>query len=245
MSKRRIFIPEQRVKAGEVELLRPEAKHLVTVLGLRDGDRVVVFDGEGREYDATLRNTGRCKGAALRIEGPGRKAEGGALDVTLIVALIKNRNFDLVVRKAAELGAARLVPVVTERTVKEAGAGVSRWRKISAEASRQCGRADVMDVAEVTQFGSAIASCTGSLRLMAWEGGGTTLAESLRAWAGGSISIAVGPEGGFTHGEVAAARAAGFVPVTLGPRILRTETVPLALLAIMQYVFGDLGGTKT
>jgi 16S rRNA (uracil1498-N3)-methyltransferase len=161
----------------------------------------------------------------------------------LYQAIIKHRHFDLVVQKAAELGAARVVPVRTARTVKEAHAGAGRWRAIAAEASRQCGRADVMAVDEVAALDAALAGCAAATRVIAWEGdGGSPLADALARHAGGSIALAVGPEGGFTDGELQAAVAAGFVPVTLGRRVLRAETAPLALLSVVQYVLGDLGG---
>lgn len=245
MSQRRIHIESHRIRAGGIPLLKAETRHLVTVLGLGDGATVIVFDGRGNEYDASLACPGRGAGASLLIEGPGRCVPAPCLEINLVVAIIRNRNFDLVVQKAAELGTARLIPAVTQRTVKEARSGVSRWKKISAEASRQCGRADLMDVTEVAPFARAIASCPGSLKLLAWEAGGVPLAEALRAGVERSVTIAIGPEGGFTDAEVGLARSAGFVPVCLGPRILRTETVPLALLAIMQYLFGDLGGIAT
>jgi 16S rRNA (uracil1498-N3)-methyltransferase len=244
MSSRRIHIEHHRIRPGGVPLLRSEVRHLVTVLGLHDGDAVTVFDGEGREYDAMLCHAGRGEAAALSILGPGRSVPAPGLDITLIVAIIKNKNFDLVVQKAVELGTTRLMPVVTARTVKQARSGVSRWQKISVEASRQCGRGDVMDVADVTRFDKAVAECGAGLKLLAWERGGMALAEAVRTTEGKTIAIAAGPEGGFSDPEVGLAESAGFVPVTLGPRILRTETVPLALLAIMQYLFGDLSGAQ-
>ena len=156
----------------------------------------------------------------------------------------------MVVRKCAELGAAVLVPVRTARTVKEAASGSDRWRKISVEASRQCGRADVMKVEDVGQFDAAVAGCVSSLRLIAWEGGdegpeSVPFADALDGageGGGGSIAMAVGPEGGFIPGEIASAVASGFTPVSLGRRILRSETVPLCMLAVVQYRFGELNG---
>lgn len=245
MSAPRIHIPAARIEHGEAALERDEQSYLVTVLRLGGGAPVVVFDGEGREYDATLSLPARKVGARLVI-GAGRPSpapRGPA--ITLIQALIKNRHFDLVVRKAAELGAARVVPVRTARTVKEAHAGSGRWRAISAEASRQCGRADLMVLDDVCALDAALATSPAALKLFAWEGeGGVPLKQALDGYHGGSIAVAVGPEGGFTDAEVAGAQAVGFTPVTLGGRILRAETAPIAVLAVIQYVLGDLGGPR-
>ena len=232
---------------GTVVLAGEETHYLSGVLRLGDGDRVRIFDGEGAEFDAEL-NTADGE-ATLTILGRVTPVTGvTGPRVTVIAAVIKNRNFDMVVRKCAELGAVSLVPVRTARTVKEAAAGSDRWRKISVEASRQCGRTDVMKVEEVGRFDAAIAGCGSSLRLIAWEGGdegpeAVPFADALESagW-GGSIAIAVGPEGGFVAGEVETAVAAGFTPVSLGRRILRSETVPLCMLAVVQYSFGDLNG---
>ena len=241
MSVPRIHIPAARIANGEAALERDETHYLVNVLRLGGGAAVVVFDGAGHEHDATLALPA-SRGAAKLFVGAARPVEAPpGPPITLIQALIKNRHFDLVVQKAAELGAARLVPVRTARTVKEAHAGSGRWRAIAADACRQCRRADLMAVEDVAGLKEALAGCAATLRLIAWEGhDGVPLGRALEGFAGGSIAVAVGPEGGFTDGELALAMDAGFTPVTLGKRILRAETAPLVLLAVIQHVLGDL-----
>jgi 16S rRNA (uracil1498-N3)-methyltransferase len=244
MGAKRIHIVPERIAAGKISLTRDERHYLLDVLRLAGGDRVTIFDGSGMEHEAEVLIGG--EEAALRVSEPAGRCAAPALSITMIVSLIKHKNFDLVARKSAELGAARLIPVRTKRTVKESEAGVDRWRRISAEASRQCGRADIMAVDGAVPFENAVASCARGTRLIAWEGdGGQTrskpVKDVLSIGGGQEWAIAVGPEGGFESGEVEFAAGHGFVPVSLGGRILRTETVPLAILSIVQYLFGDIG----
>jgi 16S rRNA (uracil1498-N3)-methyltransferase len=120
-----------------------------------------------------------------------------------------------------------------------------RWRKIAREAARQCGRADVLEVAEVSTLEAALAAAPEGARFVFHEGARTSpLAAALPASAT-QVTAAVGPEGGFTDAEVAAARAHGFVPVGLGPRVLRAETAALAALAVLGWALGDLRSDST
>jgi 16S rRNA (uracil1498-N3)-methyltransferase len=195
---------------------------------------VVVFDGEGGEWDASLAGDG----TSVELAGKRADVKPGGARITVLAAVLKHGNFDIVVRKSAELGAVSLVPIITARTVKKAPGGVERWRRISSEASRQCRRADLMAVSDVTPFGRALSGVSADLKLMALEG---TAGGFNAHVAPQSIAILTGPEGGWTRDEAAAASAAGFTAVGLGPRILRGETAPLVMLSILQYLFGDTG----
>jgi 16S rRNA (uracil1498-N3)-methyltransferase len=248
----RIHIPAERIDGLTARLARNEAHYLRDVLRLSDGAVVSVFDGKGNEAQAILSSAaGRESALELSESLHTSPTSGGALDVTVIAALIKHKNFDFMVRKAAELGASRIIPVRTERTVKEGGSGADRWRKIAVEASRQSRRADVMQVEETIHLEKALSSALQDLKLIAWEGGTGTgapcsipLADALPASRPKNAVVAVGPEGGFTDDETGFALKCGFVAVGLGPRILRSETAPLAVLAVLQYIFGDLGGRQ-
>jgi len=173
------------------------------------------------------------------------------LKVTLLQGFPKGDKIELIIQKAVELGVARVVPMACSRSVANVPAGkvaarVERWQTIAAEAAKQSGRAVVPEISQPVEFTGAIGEVQASLKLVAYEVAGSGLKEVLRR-AGesqslDSIACLVGPEGGLSRDEVEAAEAAGFVPVTLGPRILRTETAALTLVSAVMYELGDVGG---
>jgi len=175
--------------------------------------------------------------------GERRAVAGPAVALTLLCAVPRGPRMDLLVQKTSELGVARIVPVVTERSVArpDAEAGKrARWEKIAREAARQCGRADVPEVAAPTPLADALAAPDlPPRRLALFEG---ERARSLRAelaeTAPAPTALLVGPEGGLAPAEMAAARAAGFVPVGLGRLILRVETAAIVAVALV----GDAAG---
>ena len=166
--------------------------------------------------------------------------------MTLLQGLPKADKLELIIQKAVELGVTTIVPVETERSIvkldsRKAVERVARWQKIAEEAARQSQRAEIATIEPVMSVSAALARAkeSGEHRLVLDEEERTVrLRDQLAA---GSFTFLIGPEGGLTRDEVEAATRAGFIPVTLGPRILRTETVGLAVLAIVQHVLGDLG----
>jgi 16S rRNA (uracil1498-N3)-methyltransferase len=237
----RLFVAPEQI--GEVVRLSPEqSRHLETVLRLAPGNEVEVFDGRGVRWRARLESAG-----VLRL---GERQEGhrGASDVWLAQALAKGEKLDLVVQKATELGATRILPLATERSVvrldDERGARrLERFRRIAEEAARQSGRSDVPRV----DAPCALDDLGALLRedperrgvLLDPAERDVRLAQAVRGAA--KLLLAVGPEGGFSDAERHAAIAAGFVRASLGPLVLRTETAGLAALAIVQHVAGELG----
>ena len=246
----RLFVEPQKLAEKIVVLADEDHRYLTRVLRLAVDDTVTLFDGN--TIEATARIT-RIGPRALELEIEERHAVA-AIDrphVTVIQGLAKGDKLDLVVQKATELGAARIIPVTTSRAIARLDANTirtmsrrARWQKIAREASRQSGRLDVPEVEGVTALITALnASPKEALKLMLWEGARQTTLRSVLPAADEAprqIVIAVGPEGGFTVEEVEAARHAGFTPVGLGPRILRTETAALVVLSILGYALGDL-----
>jgi 16S rRNA (uracil1498-N3)-methyltransferase len=245
----RLFVEPHKLTEEIVVLTDEDHRYLTRVLRLAIGETVVLFDGASLEVTARIIRVGP-RAMELKIEERRPVAAIDRPHVTVIQALAKGDKIDLVVQKATELGAARIIPVATERAVSRLDAGTlrtlsrgTRWQKIAREASRQSGRLDVPEVEAVTSLQTALlASPKEALKLILWEGARqTTLRSVLPSEPPRQIVFAVGPEGGFTSDEVEAARQAGFVAVGLGPRILRTETAALVTLAILGYALGDLG----
>jgi len=244
---RRYFIeqppPPPDQPDAKVVLGGTEAHHLLHVMRARVGDRVVLFDGSGREFAAVIEQLGRSD-IRLRIECCEAVDRELDRDVTLAVALPKGERQRWLVEKATELGAARLIPLECERGVAQPTAkALERLRRAVVEASKQCGRNRLMEVAEPVQFATLLGRHDGTTRRLiaqprpAATGGGKaaggTGSASPFAPGPGEVVAAVGPEGGFSPEEVAAAREAGFEPVDLGPRILRVETAAVALLTLL------------
>lgn len=235
--------PIAALAAGPRTLSGEASHHLCRVLRLRDGDRFVAFDPALLvEADAVIVE---ASGSAVRVEiGATRPADVVALvPLVLVYGLAKGDKVDSVVRDATELGATRIVIARTARAVAKvegdkASAKLERWRRISEQAARQCGRADPPAIEGVLDWKEALeaAAQDAGARFCLWENATDPLGPKLSAVvaAKGSLAFAVGPEGGLTEAEVEEARVAGFAPVSLGRFILRTETVAAAVLGAVR-----------
>lgn len=170
------------------------------------------------------------------------------LHLTLAQALIKSDKFDWVTQKVTELGVSRIIPLVTThsevlRSEEHGEKRIKRWERISLEALKQCGRRRLVEIAQPMSWEQYLTSESSAVRVVLAERGGRTLgsvaAEMLAPPE--SVSLAIGPEGGWDEREIEMATAHGVVPVHLGPRILRTETAAIAAATLVQFLFGDLG----
>lgn len=241
----RLHVPKAEI-APTVVVRGDRAGYLRDVLRLKPGAPIEVFDGEGMIYAAKLEQWVGDDAELTLGEGVARPFTGAT--ITLLQGLPKADKLELVIQKAVELGVRRVVPVACERSIvkldaKKAVERVQRWQKIADEASRQCKRADVAEIGDVVALDKLLAAAplAGERRLLLDE---EETALRMRDALGSPAAhwvLLVGPEGGFTREEVAAAKRAGFQTVTLGPRILRTETAGLAAISIVQHVLGDLG----
>ncbi len=238
----RLPIPRERI-TERVRLERAERHYLADVLRLSEGAALEVFDGQGGRYAATLVSPDEL---AL---GPRRQDDAcGGRAIVLAQALAKGEKMDLVVQKATELGASELAPFQSARCVvrlegRKAEERVARWRRIAEEASRQCGRADVPAVRPIEDFSALLerARARREAPLVLFEQEKALRLSLALAKTEGPVLVVVGPEGGFTDAEMALATARGAQAVTLGRRILRTETAGLAALAVARFLEGDLG----
>jgi 16S rRNA (uracil1498-N3)-methyltransferase len=250
MQRHRFYATPDSIDGATINLSREETHHLASVLRLKAGDQVFVFDGCGREYRcsiASLKN--RC--ALLEIIEPLTNNVESPINLTLGQALAKGEKFDLIVQKATELGTRRIVPLVTENAAvtlkdKQAEKRLERWRRISLEALKQSGRRTIVEIAApvaLSEFVSEVELRPDASRalLVFSERGGVSIDEALKATARGVEVIAlVGPEGGWSQAELELLSERGAKAVTLGPRVLRTETAAIVAVSLIQHALGDI-----
>ena len=219
-----------------------QSHHLSHVLRLTAGDAVIVFDGRGSEYEATIARIARS-GVTLNVSEPRRVDRESPLEVTLAQGISSGDRMDYTVQKAVELGVAAIQPLATERSVvkldrERAVKRVAHWQAIAIASCEQCGRNRVPEVLPVQHFTAWLgAPAAGVLRLTLAPDAALKLAELERP--GRPIILLAGPEGGFSPREREDAEHAGCTAVRLGPRVLRTETAAVAALAAMQVLWGD------
>ena len=222
------------------EISGSDAHHLRDVLRLKAGDPLELLDGSGKVYDARIVEINKERIICRSISSRPAETEP-RLKITLAQAIPKSSKMDFIIEKCTELGVNKIIPLLTERTVKMA-AKLERWRKIAKSAAQQSGRCIIPEIAEPLKFGQFL-KLRGQydLALIAWEGEKeNTLKKSLQSPLLPPIPqilVLIGPEGGFTSQEIELAKAAGFTPVSLGKTILRTETAGLAALAAIMYQF--------
>ena len=245
MRHHRFLVPEIPSRGESLTLIGDEHHHLSRVLRLRPGQAVRVFDGRGREAEATLLGVERRE-SVLRIGTQVDDPVESPLPTLLLQSFAAGDRVDLALRRATELGVSRVVVLEAERSAstgrRPGDKRLGHWRRIAAEAARQSGR---RVVPEVHLIGASepwpAPPGEGGKGLVLDPGAGESLADLLmREAAPGGVALAVGPEGGWSEGDGDRARAAGYWPVRLGPRILRTEAAGPAALAMVQASWGDL-----
>jgi 16S rRNA (uracil1498-N3)-methyltransferase len=230
----RLFVRQPLGDGVAVELDPKQANYLGNVLRLGAGAELLVFDDISGEWLARIAEAGK-KRMTLTVERKTREPEI-IPDVWLAFAPVKRAQTDWLVEKATELGAARLVPVITQRTIAET-VRLDRLQSIAIEAAEQCGRTRVPQIVEPLPLKRFVDELDPTRHVyFADENGGEPVADTFQE---GPAVILVGPEGGFTDEERAFVRGAGASPISLGPRILRAETAALASLSAYMALAGD------
>ncbi|MEA3251399.1 MAG: 16S rRNA (uracil(1498)-N(3))-methyltransferase [Pseudomonadota bacterium] len=242
MSVPRIHFDATLTAGAELSLPEGPARHVAAVLRLREGAALTLFDGRGQEAAAVLVEVTR-KRVVARIEAVEAGRGESPLAVHLGQAISKGDRMDYAIQKAVELGVASITPLYTEHgDVRLKGEREARklahWQGVASSACEQSGRATVPTIHPPQPLGAWLASRDEALRLMLHPATDTSWQQAGEIT---SAALLIGPEGGLSPAEVDAATAAGFTPLTLGPRILRTETAPVVVLTLLQYYFGDLG----
>jgi 16S rRNA (uracil1498-N3)-methyltransferase len=242
----RFFLSPQHWDVATPQLDADESHHATDVLRLEPGARLTIFDGKGREAMATISGI-EGKAVQLKIGAASRQAHLAA-EITLVQAVPKGKNMDLIVQKAVELGASRIIPVLSERTIVrlepgEAARKAAKWQQVALEACKQCGQNRIPDIdppgplsAVFSRGGLPELMLVGSLQPDARPIKG--LLAEFTADHGRlpkSAAVFIGPEGDFTPAELALAKSQGCLPVTLGPIILRTETAAIYCLSVLAH----------
>jgi 16S rRNA (uracil1498-N3)-methyltransferase len=234
---------DRPLATGDVFSL-PEAtgNHLVRVLRLEVGDACVLFNGDGHDYSARLLSREK-RGAAVEVVARTEVANESPLRIALIQGIARGERMDLILQKATELGVAAFAPASTDRTevkldAERSDKKMAHWRGVLASACEQCGRAKLPALASPRALSDAVAADTSAHRLMLDPDADAAIAD-LALPADATVTLAIGPEGGFSERDRAMLKAGGFRGVRLGPRIQRTETAGLAAIAALMALYGD------
>lgn len=239
----RIYFPDPIPDHGRCALPAAKAHHLAHVLRLAAGDPVVLFDGRGMAHDAVIT---ACARGAVSVQIGSRRDEQreSPLQVTLAQAVSSGERMDYTIQKAVELGATAVQPLLAERCVvrlsgERAAKKLLHWQGVAVSACEQCGRDVVPEVRPLLALRDWLQQPgpAGGLRLLLAPGAAAGLRDLSRP--AGGITVLAGPEGGLSPTEADDAVRAGFTPLRLGPRVLRTETAAVALLAALQALWGD------
>ena len=247
----RAYAPAASAAATEIRLTPEESHHLVTVNRCGRGDPVTVFDGRGREWLTECIDPSKSA-VVLRVK-ESRQAKAPPHEITLGQALPKGATMDDIVRQATEIGAARIVPLLSERTQvhldgDRAGKKLEKWRTTAIEAAKQCGNPWLPEITAIQALATFISSAKDyDLKLVAsLHGGAASLKKSLGHYAAKhghpprKVLWLVGPEGDFSPAEMTVAISAGFQPVTLGPLVLRSDTAAICALSILSHELGSI-----
>lgn len=237
---RRFYASNESFKDGEVMLDADETRHLRDVLRLGATEDVSVFDGCGREFRCSVLEIGK-KGTSLKVVSEVQPASPeSAFEITLAATVLNGEKYDLIIQKAAELGVTNIIPLHTVRCdvkIKDAVKRMARWQRIALEATKQSGRAKLMQISEPVAFDALLGDRKNENLVLFSEREG---AEFSGVKPANKITALFGPKGGWDDSELNAARSCGITVVTLGGRILRAETAAISITAILQHRFGDL-----
>lgn len=242
--KTRLFSPDPLVADSELWLTGEQARYVTRVLRLKANDVISMFDGSGGQYDAAIKSC--CKDRVLVQLGEHHAAEvESRLAIHLVQGISRGGRMDVVIQKSTELGVRRITPIITEFSVVKLGSDRSirrheHWQKISQSACEQCGRNTLPQIDLPQNLSSWLgkrndAGMTGIML----DPGSTESISSMQVPEAG-VELLIGPEGGLSDAERTQCQESGFRSVSLGPRVLRTETAALAGISVLQSLWGDL-----
>ena len=235
----RFYVPPENVKDSLIHITGEEAHHIKDVMRLKNSDKVVVFDGTGREYSGFIKESGSKKVTVEIISTKTPSLEKKA-EITLAQAIPKKAKMDFIIEKATELGVSTIIPLLSERTVvrlddEKSRSKVLRWKKIATSAAKQCGRSDIPEVRNVKKFYFTVDTAENyDLALLACLSTGTeTIRSALSRFETGKIILFIGPEGDFTPEEIIMAEKSYCRLITLGGLVLKSDTAAISALSIL------------
>lgn len=238
----RIFVSDDSIVSGLAVISGDDAHHIARVLRKRIGDRLTLCDGRGTDYECSIESITE-DGVKARILREDKSSAISDTRITLYMANPKADKMDMIVQKSVELGVYKIVPFISERCVSRPDEKASlkkktRWCAIAKSAAEQCGAANIPEVSDICDFETAVENASKhDLPLFLYEGETATSIKSVLSQRGNAcdISVFVGPEGGFSLKEAQHAKQSGMISVSLGARILRCETAPLAAICFINY----------
>ena len=244
----RFYITPDNIVENALKVTGENSHYLRNVLRVRKGEELRAFDGTGKEYLCQVVKV-HPRHVALHIIEIFDVDTEPSVEICLVQGLIKAKHFEFAIQKCTELGVKKFIPVVTERTVvklkgKRAENRRLRWKKIAVEAAKQCGRSFYPEVEPVTSFGDALKIIqTRDMSIIPWEEEKALTLKKVLTGGGEShlprkVMVFIGPEGGFSSQEVSLAKKAGVIPVSLGPRLLRSETAAIAAVSVLIHELG-------
>ena len=238
----RFFVPKENVQGDLIHVDGPEARHILNVMRMKEGDKVVVFDGTGSEYTGFIKEV-KLKSLTVEIISTQTPKRERTLEITLAQSMPKKEKMDYIIEKATELGVHSIIPIISERTIvkvsqERSDNKIARWKKIAQAAAKQCGRTDVPEIKNIQKFYNAVDNINNfDLALMACLAEDTiSFKEAISGIGSEKIIVFIGPEGDFTPDEIEMAKEnTNCKFISLGKRVLKSDTAGLYILSVLNH----------
>jgi len=236
----RIFTPQLLASNSTLALAEAQSHYLSKVLRMQAGRELILFNGEGGEYRAEISAVYK-KHIDVDVKEFSAENRQSHLQLELAIGVSRGERMDWVLQKATELGVTKIIPLMTERTEVKLGGEradkkMEHWQHIIISACEQCQRNLLPELSEPKIYSEWISHCDAELKFVLHHRDNKGLPQDKTTQ---NIALLIGPEGGLDDSEITQAIAQGFSPLTLGPRVLRTETAPVAAISLVQYLWGD------
>ncbi len=237
----RIFTQQILAVNSTIELAEAQSHYLTKVLRMQAGRELILFNGLGGEYSATIETVTK-KSVCVQISNFNSDNRESSLSLELAIGVSRGERMDWVLQKATELGVTKITPLITERTEVKLGGEradkkINHWQQTVVSACEQCQRNLLPELSEPIFLEDWITRCTAEAKFVLHHRDNQGLPKEKKF---SSVALLIGPEGGLNDDEIAQALTQQFSPLTLGPRVLRTETAPVAAISLVQYLWGDL-----